>query len=209
MSKIIGFSGSTVKSGVVEKALVHVLEATGHEWELIRLNNLDIKQCIGCVGCAYTNRCVLKDDINEILDKIESADAILIGGLARFGKLNALTKMFLERLFPFFYNNVLKNKIVATVAGGLFDQSSISEELSSVFQAFKMNDVGTLLIGGNASCYKCGKGETCLNSAFRVKFSNDAKITNDVFYIFEEDKKSMLEADRLALKIDEAIKMII
>lgn len=205
MSKIIGFSGSTVKSGTVEKAMEHVLKATGQEWELVRLHNINMKYCNGCVGCAHTNRCVLKDDVNQLLDKIEDADAILIGGLARFGKLNGLTKVFIERMFPLFHNNILKEKLVASVAGGLFDQQTVKEELSSVFKAYKMNEVGALLIDGNASCYKCGRGETCGNSAFRTKYGDDAKITDDVFYVFTKDKEAVEKAIMLGKKIGEAI----
>lgn len=205
MAKVIGFSGSTVKSGVVEKAMIKVLDATGQEYELVRLHTLNMKHCIGCVGCAHTNRCVLKDDVNDILGKIEQADAIVFGGLARFGQLNALTKVFIERLFPLFHNNILKDKLVASVAGGLFDQNSVAEELSSVFQAYKMEEVGSLSIGGNASCYKCGKGETCENSAFRAKYGHDAKITDDTFYVFEKDELTVESAIRLGKQISEAL----
>lgn len=207
MAKIIGFSGSTVKSGVLEKAMEHVLKSTGHEWELIRLNEINMKYCTGCVGCASTNRCVLKDDINEILDKILEADAIILGGVARFGKLNALTKTFVERLFPFIHRKMLTTgKIAASVSGGFFHQDAVKEEISSVFSSCKMDEVGSITIGGNASCFKCGYGETCEFSAFRAKYGDDAKITKDVFYIFDKDKEAIERATMLGKKIAEAIK---
>ena len=206
MAKIIGFSGSTVKSGVVEKAMEQVLKSTGHEWELVRLNTLNMKQCIGCVGCATTNRCVLKDDINEILDKIEEADAILVGGLARMGRLNSLTTMFFERLSPLFHRKMLtKGKLAASVAGGFMAQEAVKEDLSSLFQAFSMEEVGSITIDGNASCFKCGYGETCDYSAFRAKYGQDAKITDDVFYVFDKDEEAVEKATLLGKKIAEAI----
>lgn len=206
MAKIIGFSGSTVKSGTLEKAMEQVLKSTGHEWELVRLGNINMKYCIGCVGCSSTNRCVLKDDINEILDKILEADAILLGGVARFGKLNALTKTFIERLFPLIHRKMLtKGKIAASVAGGFFDQNTVKDELASVFQILGMEDVGSITIDGNASCFKCGYGETCDYSAFRAKYGQDAKITDDIFYIFDKDEKAVEKAELLGKKIGEAI----
>ncbi|MCY6370588.1 flavodoxin family protein [Clostridium ganghwense] len=206
MAKIIGFSGSTVKSGVLEKAMEQVLKSTGHEWELVRLNDINMKYCTGCVGCGTTNRCVLKDDINEILDKILEADAILLGGVARFGKLNALTKVFIERLFPFVHRYMLtKGKIAATVAGGFFHQEVVKDELSSILQTLGMEDVGSITIDGNASCFKCGYGETCNYSAFRAKYGQDAKITDDVFYVFDKDEKAVEKATLLGKKIAEAI----
>lgn len=205
MAKILGFSGSTIKLGTVEKAMEQVLKSTGKEWEMIRLNNLNMKYCIGCVGCAHTVRCVIKDDINEILEKIEQADAVVIGGLARFGKLNGLTKIFVERLFPLFHNNTIKGKLAASVSGGLFHQDNVKEELSSIFETYKMQEVGSITIGGNASCFKCGKGETCENSAFRAVYGDDAKITEDVFYVFDKDKEAVERAKLLGNKIAEAI----
>lgn len=207
MAKIIGFSGSSVKSGTVEKAMEQVLKSTGHEWELFRLQELDMKYCIGCVGCASTNRCVLKDDINGLLDRVLDADAILIGGVARFGKLNALTKTFLERLFPLFHRKMLtKGKIVASVAGGFFDYENVKEELSSYYEAYRMNEVGSITVDGNASCFKCGFGETCEYSAFRAKYGEDAKITEDVFYVFDKDKEAVERVTLLGKKIAEALK---
>jgi len=205
MAKVIGFSGSTVKSGVVEKAMVQILKSTGHEWELIRLNALDMRQCIGCAGCVHTSRCVLKDGMNEILEKIEQADAVLVGAMARFSGLNALTKVFFERLSALFHNDVLKDKIVASVAGGLADQASVIDELSSIYKNYKMNEIGSAKVGGNASCFKCGKGETCEKSVFRAIYGDDAKITKDVFYVFEDDKEAVENATALGSKLGEAL----
>ncbi|QZY56192.1 flavodoxin family protein [Crassaminicella profunda] len=207
MAKIIAFSGSTVKSGVLEKAMEQVLKSTGEEWELVRLNTLNMNYCTGCVGCASTNRCVLKDDMNEILEKILEADAILLGGVARFGKLNAVTKTFIERLFPLIHRKMLtKGKIAAAVAGGFFHQETVKDEVTSIFQIFNMEEVGVLTIDGNASCFKCGYGETCDYSAFRAKYGQQAKITDDVFYVFDEDKETVERATLLGKKIAEAIK---
>lgn len=206
MAKIIGFSGSTVESGIVERALEQVLKTTGHEWELVRLNTLNMKHCVGCAKCAGTNCCVMKDDINELLDKILEADAIVFGGVTRFGTLNALTRTFFERMSPLFHRNVLtEGKLVASVVGGLFHQDAVKGELSSYYQGYKMKEVSSLVLDGNASCYKCGFGETCDYSIFRAKFGQDAKITDDVFYVFDKDEEAVERATLLGKKIAEAI----
>lgn len=206
MAKIIGISGSTVKSGVLEKAMEHVLKATGHEWEMVRLQTIDMKQCTGCVGCASTNRCVIKDDINGLLDKILEADAIVMGGVTRFGTLNALTRMFFERMFPLFHRKMLtEGKLVASVVGGLFNQEDTKMDMSGFYQTYKMEEIGALILDGNASCYKCGFGETCGQSAFRAKFGDDAKITDDVFYCFDKDKEAVERATVLGEKIAQAL----
>lgn len=206
MAKIIGISGSTVKSGVLEKAMEHVLKATGHEWETVRLQTIDMKQCTGCVGCASTNQCVIKDDINGLLDKILEADAIVMGGVTRFGTLNALTRMFFERMFPLFHRKILtEGKLVASVVVGLFNQEDTKVAMSDFYQTYKMEEIGALILDGNASCYKCGFGETCGQSAFRAKFGDDAKITKDVFYGFDKDKEAVERATLFGEKIAQAL----
>ncbi|QVK16914.1 flavodoxin family protein [Mycoplasmatota bacterium] len=205
MEKIIGISGSTVKNGVVEKALRRVLEATGLDYEIIRLHRIDMKQCLGCTKCAYSAQCILKDDINEVLDKIVKAPAVVFGTPARMGGLNSLAKSFFERLFPLFHDNHLAKKITASVSGGAFDQELVAQEFSRLFKSYKMNEIGHITVGGNVSCYKCGKGESCPNSAFRMMYGDNAKIDDSVFYRFENDIEKQKEADLLGKKLREMI----
>lgn len=206
MAKIIGFSGSAVKSGTVEKALKYVLKSTGKNWELIRLNDLNMKQCIGCTKCASTYRCILKDDINGILDKVVEADAIVVGSPARIGGMTGLTKTFLERLFPLYHRDMpTRRKIAASIGGGLFHNKNVNDELSQFYKNFGMIEVGSITTGGNASCYKCGYGETCDHSAFIALYGKDAKITEDVFYSFEKDDKTKEIAKLLGKQIVESL----
>ena len=39
----------------------------GHDVELLSLKGKDIKYCIGCLSCQKTGRCVLKDDVADIM----------------------------------------------------------------------------------------------------------------------------------------------
>lgn len=208
MGKVIGFSGSPIKNGVVEKALEHVLKSTGKEWELIRINDLNMQQCISCAKCASSYKCILKDDINEMLTKILEADAVIFGSPARIGGLTGITKIFLERMFPLYHREMLtRGKLVASVAGGMFHNEAVKNEFSQFFKSFGMKEIGSIIVGGNAACYKCGFGETCDHSAFIALNGKGAKITKDVFYSFDKDEKTKLEAEFLGRKIAENINL--
>jgi multimeric flavodoxin WrbA len=122
MSFVIAFSGTPVKGGTIEKGLRMVLDAAGAERNgLVRLAALDIRTCRACKLCAPTNRCVIKDDVNPLLGRIEKADAVILSGYPSFGSLNALTKVFIERNWPIRHNRILtKGKTgAAVVAGGM------------------------------------------------------------------------------------------
>jgi len=202
MGKIIGFSGSPTKGGVLESAMTKVLEVTGHEWELVRLSKKNIKYCIGCVGCAKTNKCIFRDDMDELLEKFMEADAVVFGGITRHNGVNAIMKNFMERFSPLYHREMFsKGKPVAIVSSGLATPKEAYKDMADFVQGFHMEEIGALETGGNASCYKCGFGETCLYSAFRAMNGDDVKITNDTFYRLENDAECVQKAKELGEKI--------
>lgn len=198
MGKVIGFSGSPTKGGVLESAITKVLESTGHEYELIRLSKKQIKFCIGCVGCAKTNKCVFRDDMDELLEKFMEADAVVFGGITRHNGVNAIMKNFMERFSPLFHRKMLsKGKPVAIVSSGLYSAHEATKDMQEFVNGFRMDEVGILETGGNASCYKCGFGETCQYSAFIAMNGEDAKLSDDPYYYFEKDSECIKEAEEL------------
>ncbi|MCF8094947.1 MAG: flavodoxin family protein [Desulfobacteraceae bacterium] len=83
--KILGVSSGT-KDGnndaMCREALMGAQE-NGAEIEFVRLLDLDIKHCTGCISCVMSlmkgkgNKCALKDDFDWLLDKILEADGVL------------------------------------------------------------------------------------------------------------------------------------
>jgi len=206
MAKIIGFSGSPTKNGVLDSAMKKVLESTGHEWELIHLSKKDIKFCTGCVACAQNNKCIFRDDMDELLEKFIEADAVVFGGITRHNGVNAIMKNFMERFSPLFHRHMFTaEKPVAIISSGLYSAQEAYRDMSEFAQAFRMNEIGSLLTGGNASCYKCGFGETCEFSAFLAMNGKDAKMPEDPYYRFDNDTECVAKAVELGKKIAENI----
>lgn len=46
----------------------------GHEVELVSLNQVEVKGCIGCNACRYGKPCVQKDGFSELVPKIKADD---------------------------------------------------------------------------------------------------------------------------------------
>ncbi|MDR1312488.1 MAG: flavodoxin family protein [Deltaproteobacteria bacterium] len=185
MSYVLAFSGTPVRGGTIEKGLRMVLDAAGAERnELVRLSELDLRVCLACKKCVKTNRCVIKDDANALLDKIEEADAFVMSGYPSFGSLNALMKLFIERNWPLRHNSVLTSgKTGAAVVAG----ASMLDELDAYFRHYfegylAMAFQGTLKLRGNVPCMSCGYGEGCIGSGFLREHGPGAKITPDKFY---------------------------
>jgi multimeric flavodoxin WrbA len=108
--KVIGFNGSSRKSWNTATLLSKALEgaaAQGADTELVHLYEVDFKGCISCFACKTKGgksygRCAVKDGLAPLLEKVEKADAFVIGSPIYFGTVTGVTRSFMERLwFPY------------------------------------------------------------------------------------------------------------
>lgn len=110
--KIIAIIGSYRKSGVIDQAVDAALKpavANGAEAEKVYLTDKHIEFCTNCRACTQESpdkirgKCVISDDMNGILDKIDSSDAIILASPVNFSTVTALMKKFVERLIVYGY----------------------------------------------------------------------------------------------------------
>ena len=97
---ILLINGSPKPDSNLRRILEKIGKDTGLEYKIIDLKDLNIHPCIGCVKCASTNRCMQKDDMAPLYDEIVNSDALIIGGVTYFAHPNALTRIFMERMYP-------------------------------------------------------------------------------------------------------------
>lgn len=74
----------------------------GHEVELIRLANRTIQFCRGCLSCQKTLRCLIKDDMADILEQMRHADVVVFATPIYYYEMSGLMKTFLDRTNPLF-----------------------------------------------------------------------------------------------------------
>ena len=120
---VIAFNGSPRKNGTTATLLNKALEGAasqGAKTEFVQLNQLDMKGCQACFSCKKRGgksygKCAHIDGMTPLYGKIERADAILLGSPIYFGTVSSGTKMFIERLFPYFtykdYSSLFPRKI--------------------------------------------------------------------------------------------------
>ncbi len=99
--KIIILNGNTKKSGFIAGALSIVstyLESKGIDFQYISLYESDIKECVGCFNCLKTGKCVIKNNMEKIIDAMKKADGLVIGSPVRNGLITACYKRFIERI---------------------------------------------------------------------------------------------------------------
>jgi multimeric flavodoxin WrbA len=62
----------------------------------------------------------VKDDFQELAEKIKTAKALIIGAYPPYGQIDSFTKALLERFWSFRHRkNLLKGKLCATVLTGM------------------------------------------------------------------------------------------
>jgi len=119
--KVIAFNGSPRKNGNTHAALELVLEEIrkeGIETELVEMGSVDIAPCKACGTCRKTRdeKCVNdKDKVNEWVQRIKSADGIIIGSPVYFGTVSAQTKAIMDRMFALLRQRALKDKIAGAL----------------------------------------------------------------------------------------------
>lgn len=204
--QIIGISGSPINNSNTDRLVQHVLQGSGLPSEFVKLNAINVRPCIACLGCKKDNICKVKDDFPELGEKIKKAGAIVVGGYSPYGSIDGFTKSFLERLFSLRHRNGLnRGKLaVAVTTGngrGAPGLEETSDQLVHALSREGMTILGRLKITGNPECMVCGYGETCPMSALPKVFGDDMTITPEKFSRVEEQRETWLQAESLGLEI--------
>ncbi|MCD8214304.1 MAG: flavodoxin family protein [Clostridiales bacterium] len=73
---------------------------SGHQTEKISLREYSVNPCKACYACFKTGKCIQKDDMAEILDKVKNADVLLLASPTYFLTMSGQMKIFIDRLLP-------------------------------------------------------------------------------------------------------------
>ncbi len=102
MAKVLLLNGSAKTNGCTGTALqemVQVFEKEGIETEIIQVGNKDIRGCISCGKCEEIGKCVFDDLVNEVANKFEKADGLVVGSPVYYASPNGTILSFMDRLF--------------------------------------------------------------------------------------------------------------
>lgn len=72
----------------------------GNNVEVIYLRDYKLNYCIGCYTCTKTGKCIYKDGMNELSEKLIEADVIVFATPVYFYSMCGQLKVFIDRLVP-------------------------------------------------------------------------------------------------------------
>ena len=103
MSKVLLINGSPHEHGCTATALeemIQVFRQEQVETELIQVGGRAVRGCIACGYCSKNGKCVFDDDlVNETAQKLEKADALVVGSPVYYASPNGTLLSFMDRLF--------------------------------------------------------------------------------------------------------------
>lgn len=100
--KVVAFNGSPKKDGNTACALKIIGEELVNndiDFEIVQVGDKNIRGCIGCFLCMKNKdeKCALNDEVNDWIQKMKSADGIILGSPVYFSGISGTMKCFLDR----------------------------------------------------------------------------------------------------------------
>ncbi len=118
--RILAISGSPRKKNIYNM-IKTVLETAGGFYEMEVLKEKNIMPCNDCRSCHNVHKCILRDDMAEIYDKLKKADIIVLGSPTYFHNVSGPMKNFMDRCLPFYFSRKLEGKKAILLASGNFE----------------------------------------------------------------------------------------
>lgn len=100
--KVLILNGSPHENGntmVALKEMIKIFEQEGVETEMIQVGGKDVRGCIGCNTCQTRGKCIFDDMLNEVAEKFEQADGLIVASPVYYASANGTLTALLDRLF--------------------------------------------------------------------------------------------------------------
>lgn len=155
MKKVLVISSSlrhNSNSETLAKEFANGAKNAGNEVDFITLRDKEIKFCIGCSNCQKTQKCVLRDDMPEMIKKMHDADVIVFASPIYFYELAGQLKTLLDRSYPLYTSDYhFRDIYILTCAAENMDitpQRAVAGLTGWIDCYIKARLVGTIFAGG-------------------------------------------------------------
>ena len=157
--KVLGLIGSPRENGntaKLVKAIIEGAKVNGAETKVFNLSVLDINACKGCMSCSLKGRCIVDDDMQQLYEEIQAADAVVIGSPIYMWEITAQTKLFVDRLVALLNPDLssrlkLPKKLVLAYTQGDLDPNTFKHyfnHLEGLFTFMGFDVQGSIVAAG-------------------------------------------------------------
>lgn len=206
--KIIGFSsGGIGHESNTDRIVKAIMVQSGHEYEFVKLSELNYSGCKGCVQlCAKPQVCLYEDDLLPYYQKIKEADAVVVGSPVYFRNINGDCYSFLERFFGYRHvKSAIRDKPFTGVVCGHDKIEAASDYVQWFLQRFgvKVLDI-VRYISKSPPCLSCGRHQECrIGGLFQVRgeAALSLAIEPELFRRWEDDPVAAAAVEAAAAKL--------
>lgn len=166
---VLGICVSARKNGnssIILNELLKPSKEKGYQVEALNLGTLKIGHCIGCLGCSNEfHKCVLKDDLEVIKNKIEEADAIALASPCYYLSPPSRLKAVMDRSAAWAIDKMANSKkkkygVAVSVAGG---GQSVWYSLQRIYASLFLGLYNCEILGQFVIGQAFNKGEVLLS----------------------------------------------
>ena len=100
--KVLMLNGSPRANGNTSLALAEmekIFNQEGIEVETVQVGAANLRGCIACGYCFKNGKCVFDDLVNELAEKFETCDGLVVASPVYYASANATLTAALDRLF--------------------------------------------------------------------------------------------------------------
>lgn len=106
MSKKVLIVSTSIRKGSNSEILAHEVERgvidAGNTVEFVSLTDREIGFCRGCLACQKTGSCVIRDDMDALIEKVRDMDVLVFATPIYYYEMSGQMKVFLDRCNPLY-----------------------------------------------------------------------------------------------------------
>ena len=149
MSKTLLISGSPKSDGNTAQLMqecVKVIQEYGVETEVVSFPGMSIQSCNACGKCSETGKCDIEDGLNEIIDKIRTAQGLIVGTPVYFGTARGDVMAALQRIG---YVSMRSNKFLSGMVGGPIAVARRGGQTSTIQEMLMFFLINDMIVPGS------------------------------------------------------------
>lgn len=174
MKNVLIISTSPRKGGNSESLALEFArgaQESGNRVETVFFREKNIGFCKGCLACVNTNRCVIKDDAAELVEKMLVADVIVFATPIYYYEMSGQMKTLLDRGNPM-YSADYSFRDIYLLSTAAEDGENVPKRAVNALEGWiecfpKAHLAGTVFAGG-VNAVGDIKGHSALNKAYEM-----------------------------------------
>lgn len=158
-------------SAMLAEEFARGAQELGNAVEIISLAGKDIRFCQGCFACQKTKRCVIRDDADQIEQKMEHADVLVFATPIYYYEMSGQMKTMLDRGNPLFSSDYAFRDVylLSTAAeDGEYVWQRAKGGLEGWIECFSKARLAGAVFGGGVTAPGDIKGHPAMAEAHRM-----------------------------------------